>query len=110
MKKIIAVLAVAVMATTFGATTAFAHGHRSASTATYAVCKVESCSKTGWHTHNSVYYSAHYYGDGHDYHDYCVAAGCTLAGYHEHDGAYCFARAANDGHSHNLVAGNRYCH
>ncbi|MDR1960940.1 MAG: hypothetical protein LBQ16_01500 [Gracilibacteraceae bacterium] len=111
MRKIIAILAAVVIVTVFGATTAFAHGHQGGgSTAAYAVCKVESCTKTGWHTHNSVYYAAHYYGDGHNYHDYCNVAGCTLTGYHEHDGTYCFAHAANDGHSHNSAARNRPCH
>jgi hypothetical protein len=108
MKKIIAILAVVVMTTTFGAATAFAHGHQGSGQAAYTVCKVESCVKTG-HIHIGVNYAAHYYGDGHDYHGYCAAADCTLTGYHEHDGAYSFSHTASDGHNHNLAARNHRC-
>jgi hypothetical protein len=109
MKKIIAVIAVAIMTTAFGATTAFAHGHQGGKTAAYTVCTVESCVKTGRHIHSGVYYAAHYYGDSHNYHDYCAVADCTLAGYHEHDGAYCFSHTANDGHNHNFATGKHRC-
>jgi hypothetical protein len=65
-----------------------------------AVCSVKSCVKTKSHTHNGKTYAAHYYNDGHKYHDYCDIEDCTLAGYHSHDGVYCFGHAIGDGHDY----------
>jgi uncharacterized protein YxeA len=107
MKKIIAVIAIAVLAAVFSATAAFAHGHQGGAA---AVCKIESCTKSGQHKHSGTYYKAHYYGDGHRYHGYCSVSNCTKTGYHKHGGSYCFSHTSNDGHSHSLSSGNHRQH
>lgn len=77
--------------------------------ANYTVCTVESCVLTGLHTHNSKIYSAHYYGDGHKYHEFCEIEDCALAGYHSHDGEYCFGHNLNDGHDYHGVCAVSGC-
>lgn len=94
-------------------TTAFAGSHhgsvRSTVAATrYSICTLQDCAAAGLHTHSGTNYYAHYYGDGHDYHDYCGLANCTATGYHEHDGAYCFGHTTNDGHNYHRAG--RGCH
>lgn len=109
MKKIISA-AVALMLVISLNTTVYANCHSNGKDKTavkYSVCSIEDCTKTALHAHNSKTYAAHYYGDGHDYHEYCGVSGCLLAGYHEHDGSYCFAHTANDGHNHRSAGG---CH
>lgn len=115
MKRIVSILTAAIVATTLMTATAFAgsHGGRhhewnisgsaaavgSSKTRT-AVCNLEGCALTGQHTHDGTTYYAHYYGDGHTYHEYCNAENCSVAGYHEHSGIYCFGSGANDGYSY----------
>jgi hypothetical protein len=104
-------LAVAVMTIALGATSGFAHGHKGGGTvAAYAVCKVKSCTLTGQHKHSGVYYTAHYYGDGHSYHGYCTISGCTLTGYHKHGEVYCFGHIASNSRGQNVMAGNHHGH
>ena len=104
MKKTIASLAVVALLLAALPMTAFAsHGnsrHGGAQPVQYVACTTKNCTKTGLHTHNGITYTAHYYGDGHNYHAYCANPDCTLAGYHSHDGTYCFGHTANDGHSY----------
>lgn len=116
MKRLISLLTASVMTISIYAISVFAHGHNAknvtgnasvssqkttASTSVrYYTCSVEDCLKTGLHTHGSKNYTAHYYGDGHDYHDYCGVEDCTVLGYHEHDGEYCFGHNINDGHDY----------
>lgn len=100
MKKLITLLAAIIMVATFGTTTVFA-AHCSkykTVTAKYTVCNIESCTSTGLHTHNRINYTAHYYGDGHNYHNYCTIEDCILIEYHSHDEVFCFGHTANDGH------------
>ena len=100
MKKIISLLLVVALVLSASITVAaHSHGGSVNHKAKYSVCAMENCTKTGSHAHNGKTYTAHYYGDGHDYHDeYCSIKSCKLSGYHEHDGEYCFAHTANDGH------------
>ena len=63
---IVALLLAALPLTTFASHGNGHHGGRQ--TARYAVCATKDCIKTGLHTHDGITYAAHYYGDGHDYH------------------------------------------
>lgn len=107
MKKVI-LTAVALMLVISSNTAVYANCHGNGKTAVkYSVCSVEDCAKTSLHNHQGKSYAAHYYGDGHDYHEYCDVDGCALAGYHEHNGTYCFAHTENDGHNHRSA---KTCH
>lgn len=108
MKRMLSI-AVAVMLIAALTVPALACGHgrnaRAATTAAtqpvrYSVCAVEDCTLTGLHYHDRTIYNSHYYGDGHEYHEYCNVESCTLTGYHEHDGEYCFGHTSNDGHGY----------
>lgn len=85
------------------------HGGKGTRTSSYSVCSIEDCTLTNFHTHNGTTYSAHYYGDGHEYHDYCEIEDCILVGYHLHDGAYCFSHTLNDGHEYHDYCGIANC-
>lgn len=114
MKKFISVL-LAVILMTVMTTVIFArgYGNNGNAAAKYSVCTVENCVLKGLHSHNNKTYCAHYYGDGHEYHNYCDIEECVLTGYHEHDGTYCFAHTPNDGHGHrnmkNYPCGEKCC-
>lgn len=49
------------------------------------ICSVQGCDITTNHDHDGISYCGHYYGDGHDYHEYCNISGCDQYGAHTHD-------------------------
>jgi len=110
MKKILTGIALVMVLLVVMATPALAGSHHRTGTTTqvrHAVCAIEDCVRIGLHTHRGVQFKAHYFGDGHDYHDYCDITNCTLAGYHEHNGTFHFGHHVNDGHkNHRSVRGH----
>lgn len=63
-------------------------------------CPINNCNATGDHHHDDVWYCGHYYGDGHDYHQYCPIENCTETKSHNHDDTNYFAHRNGDGHSY----------
>lgn len=86
MKKVVSILAVAVLMISVLSITAFAYGGRMRQQPQYELCTVDGCDLAGLHQHDNSWYCSQT-GLQNSY-EICTVDDCTQFGLHEHDGTY----------------------
>ena len=100
MKKILSIIAVAILMVSTLTMTASAHGKHGNgnhnSQPQNVSCNVTGCDKTGYHQHNNGHWDSRH-SEFTNYTSVCPVDDCTKLGLHEHDGKYYYCKSHSIG-------------